>query len=204
MSAVGKGGRGFNGCLANPLAVGTNGGPGGSLQIGSVPVDADPLSLSGGAGGNGWPTAGKGGAVGVYRGVAPLGAKGLDGNLCPVASVLPSQINIVSDRPTGQCQNNQLGNGNITLRNLRSTPQQYSVTVVNHVGNSGIGLIPNLASIGDGVATVTGVLPGNGTHVIWYRFYPCVARDAGGDAKAELEVSIAGTTLRVPIEVDMR
>jgi len=69
---------------------------------------------------------------------------------------------------------------------------------------SGIGLFPNLASIGTGLGTVSGAVPPNGTSVAWYKFYPCVARDGGGDAKAELLVPLPGSKVIAPIDVDMR
>jgi hypothetical protein len=201
LTRVAKGGRGYNGCGVSPFVNGTDGGTGGRLLSGGVPVVGGG-DFNGGRGGDGLPNAGSGGAAGTHLG-NPFGLIGASGNPCPVISVQPSEIIINSQRPVGQCNDNGFPSGSITIRNLVTTPTSYSINIVNIQGASGIGLIPGGATTGPNLPTVSGTAPGSGQHVIWYDFDPCAARDGGGNAKAELRIGSGNQMWIVPVTVTM-
>ena len=64
--------------------------------------------------------------------------------------------------------------------------------------------LPSLSSTGSGVSAVSGVAPPSGQRQVWYKFYSRTARDGGGSAKAELQVSAGTRIYTVPVTVTPR
>jgi|GEM_PF-3835243 len=154
-----RGGAGFDGCAAPVPNSGSDGGVGGTLDIGDATLNLN-AAFGGGPGGRGLFRAGRGGRRGsrLTPTVQPLGNDGLDGVTCGSSflTISPTAISVEVINSANGCGPTTYGGQGVKFTSRLNFPLNILGTITNQQGNT-------LATFSGGQSSKLIVVPANGT-----------------------------------------